>query len=396
MVRSGLEIAARRVAPDRLETMLRTGHPRLGSAEATAVVQAGNIPALALLEVVVTLLSGSTVAVKLSSAEPLTGLLLVQQLRRHFAPSAPPASAFAWTGGDAAREGALLEWARRLFAYGNDSTIADLRARHHAANAAGRFQGFGHRVSAAYLPRGGFPLGEACQRVAFDVAMWDQEGCLSPHVLFVDDRLDRAGVCESLAAALGRLDGVLPIGERAFDRRVGLRRLHSDLAARMIRDEGTRVWRGGDDLRWTVALVPRGPLRPSPLGRTIVVRPCASDSEMIESLATWYGRLQCLGVAAPPEAYEHLARPLAMLGASRLCSAGRMQEPGPIWFGEEAGIDGRRTFAIECETDGAWARFFTGSDPEGGNGADPERQTGPGRTGEPEPEGETGPGRKGG
>jgi hypothetical protein len=68
-----------------------------------------------------------------------------------------------------------------------------------------------------------------------------------------------------------------------------------------------------------------------------------------------------------------------MLGASRLCSVGRMQEPGPIWFGEESGIDGCRTFAIEAETEGTWARFFAGSDFEGETGSDRERETRPDR-----------------
>ncbi len=360
MIRFGLPFQCRRIAPSTLETAIRLGHPRLAHRGRTAVVLAGNIPAMSLLEALLSIVAGSETALKLPTGEPLTGLLLAAQIRRVLAATRSALTAFWWPGGDAAREAALFDWADQFFAYGTDEAVTDLRRRYRQTRdtRAGTYWGFGHRLSAGYLPLDGFMLEEACRRFAVDVAMWDQEGCLSPHVIFIARRGEMLVACEALAGALAQLDARLPLGETTFHRKIGIQTLRSDVQARMLADPAVRMWPPGGVGNWRVILDPARPLHPSPLGRTVFVRPVSGDREMCDALAAWAGRLQCLGVAGEPAAFAHLTGPLAKFGATRLCAAGRMQEPGAEWFGEEPGPGGRRVCAVDAATEGAWQTLF--------------------------------------
>ena len=360
MIRFGFPLQCRRIASSAIAAMCRAGHPRLECPEPSVIVLAGNIPGLSLLDGVLSVVAGAPVALKLPSGEPATGLLLAGQLRGLSGEDAPPLEAFWWPGGDDTREPELFDWAQRLYASGSDEAIDAIRGRFRRTRGdrLGTFAGFGHRLSAGYIPEGGFPLEEACHRFAVDIAMWDQEGCLSPHVIFVTRSVDVESAAHLLAEALEHLDDRLPAGEMTFHRKLSIRRLRSEVQGRMLADPTIRMWPPGGVSGWRVVLDPKGPLRPSPLGRTVYVRRIAGDAELVEQLRIWDGKLQCLGVAADPGYLPHLTGPIGELGATRLCAAGMMQEPGPQWLGEETDRTGRKVCVVEAVTEGAWRRLM--------------------------------------
>src|SRR4029453_19158088 len=81
-----------------------------------------------------------------------------------------------------------------------------------------RLVGYGHRVSFAALGPAllgdAGALADACARLALDVALWDQLGCLSPVSLLVaGDAAAARRVGEALAGALARAERELPRGE---------------------------------------------------------------------------------------------------------------------------------------------------------------------------------------
>src|SRR5262249_51581906 len=111
-----------------------------------------------------------------------------------------------WHGGHRELEGALFQEADCVTATGRDETLAEIR--HHLPRKI-RFLGYGHRVSFAYVARETLSASTAKQialRATDDVVAWDQQGCLSPHAIYVErgGNVSPEGFAEMLAEELAR------------------------------------------------------------------------------------------------------------------------------------------------------------------------------------------------
>jgi hypothetical protein len=90
-----------------------------------------------------------------------------------------------WRGGNTALEEVLFAEADCVTATGSDETLAAIRATLPTQT---RFLGYGHRVSFGFVAADAL-FGRNGKRIvaaaADDVVAWDQLGCLSPHVFYV-------------------------------------------------------------------------------------------------------------------------------------------------------------------------------------------------------------------
>ncbi len=91
----------------------------------------------------------------------------------------------------------------RIVVLGADDTIAEVKS---SAPPHTEVIGFGHRVSAAWVRE---PTSSELQGLAQDICAWDQAGCMSPQVVWVEG--DPASLVEPLATALRRAEGGLPM-----------------------------------------------------------------------------------------------------------------------------------------------------------------------------------------
>jgi len=124
------------------------------------------------------------------------------------------ASARPWTGGDGSEEDALFASADVVVAFGRDDALRAIRAR---CGSETRFVPFGHRASVGRLTRADLAaLDDAlADRVVRDALLYDGEGCLSLHALFVDAAgSDLERVASALAAACERVALEFPGGPR--------------------------------------------------------------------------------------------------------------------------------------------------------------------------------------
>ncbi len=107
-----------------------------------------------------------------------------------------------------------------MVAFGRDETLRVIRAR---CGVDTRFTGFGHRASIGRLTRDdAAALDDAlADRIVRDALLYDGEGCLSLHALFVHaDAAALARVAAALAAACERVVVEFPGGRaRRRDRR---------------------------------------------------------------------------------------------------------------------------------------------------------------------------------
>jgi len=104
-------------------------------------------------------------------------------------------------------------------ATGSDETLAAIRARLPAKI---RFLGYGHRVSFGFVDGAvlhGSNTRQIISHAADDVVAWNQLGCLSPHVIYVESggKVLPDQFAELLADELERREQTEPRGELAVE-----------------------------------------------------------------------------------------------------------------------------------------------------------------------------------
>ena len=233
---------------------------------------------------------------------------------------ASAARAHAWTGGDDPAETALLENSGAVVAFGRDETLRAIRAR---CGADTRFTGFGHRASIGRLTAGdAAALDDAlAERIARDALLYDGEGCLSLHALFVQaDAAALARAAAVLAAACERVAVEFPGGARSPERTAATAAYCSLAAFRAASGRGA-VFPAGD-----AALIVDPPRTDAPpfLPRVVPMIPVAGDDEIAAYAAAQRLPVQAVGVVAADAAAVALAE---RIGAVRIAPFGTMQAP---------------------------------------------------------------------
>lgn len=217
-------------------------------------------------------------------------------------------------------EDSWLENSEAVIAFGADETIAALRKKVPPDRI---FLPHGHRVSLGIIFED--PDYSSLESAAMDVFLYDQRGCLSPHVLYVASPLPADEYAQRLASALQKLceAGCEPhnITEAAaiFAERHYFEFLHS------LRPS-VKIWASERSSDWTVVYDPNPEFRISPLGRLIFVKPLSEKpTATLANIRPW---ISGIGIWPPKAKYAQIA---AELGASRICPLGKMQFPPADW-----------------------------------------------------------------
>jgi hypothetical protein len=214
-----------------------------------------------------------------------------------------------------------------VIAAGDDATIADLERR-----TPGRFIGHGHRISFAVVSRALASDPVSAAGLALDTAIWDQRGCLSPQLCFVEGDLEAAmELAAAVTAALARLAESLPPAQLSVADRLAIRRLRDESEWATFDGERARVFALPDEAAGTVVVEPRAALAPSPLGRSLRIMPIASTAALCDLLRPFRGVLEAAGVAVEPDRRPALAAALQASGVHLISTLGAMQRPPLDW-----------------------------------------------------------------
>ncbi len=233
---------------------------------------------------------------------------------------ASAAAARTWSGGHDPAEDILLARADVVVAFGRDETLRAIRAR-CAPDA--RFVAFGHRASVGRLTQAeaaGLDDAQA-ERIVRDALLYDGEGCLSLHALFVQAQGDAlARVAALLTAACERVAVEFPGGPRSPSRAAAVS-AYRNLATFRAASGGGAVLRAADA---TVVVDPPQDETPPFLPRTIPLIPVDGDDAIARYARRHRLPVQALGVVAADAAAFALAE---RLGAVRVASFGALQAP---------------------------------------------------------------------
>jgi hypothetical protein len=181
--------------------------------ELIAHISAGNIPNPTLLSLVLGLITRSAQFIKCARGTSLLPRLFAHSIYEVEPKLASCIEIAEWPGGSDVLENALFASADCVTATGSDETLDAVRRRLRAST---RFLGYGHRVSFAFVTSDALARFEARRTIAAaanDVVAWNQLGCLSPHVFYVEHgAVGAEKFAELLAADLASVEAVEPRG----------------------------------------------------------------------------------------------------------------------------------------------------------------------------------------
>lgn len=318
--------------------LLDTFQPRAkgGFAKAFGVdlavhVWAGNVPGLPLWSLIAGLLVKSGTVGKVASAEPLMAGWFAQLLADIDPRLADCLAVVWWKGGDTKREACAFAQADLVLAYGGNAALAQIRQQVPATT---RFLPFGHKLSFGMVSSQALDARKAlktAQLAAFDVMRYDQQGCYSPQVFYVErgGKVTPEVFARYLAHELACLETKYP--RRALDlaESASLAAWRQTEELKALAQPGAAVLGEG---AWTVVYrdTPQA-LAPSALNRTVVVVAVDQLAQVMPLLAPHRAFLQTVGVAAAPRELFTLAESLGQMGVTRICALGQMTSPEAAW-----------------------------------------------------------------
>jgi hypothetical protein len=214
------------------------------------------------------------------------------------------------------------EWIERADAvvvFGNDETVRQFRTLTRPEQA---FVGHGHKLSFGVVFAD--PKFASVPGAARDASLFDQLGCLSPHVFYVAQ--DPFTYAVKLADEMQKFEARHPRRALSIAEANEIRNRRADLAFRAASDKSLALFQSSGSTAWTVVFDATPDFPRSPLNRFVFVKPLPAD--LAAELAPVRRHLSAAGMW--PATIEN-ARKLSTLGANRLCPIGRMQAPPWTW-----------------------------------------------------------------
>lgn len=296
-------------------------------------IAAGNIPNPTLLSMVFGVLTRSAQFVKCATGTSLLPRLFAHSIYEADAKLAACLEVAEWRGGHAALEEVLFAEADCVTATGSDATLASIRKQLPPRV---RFLGYGHRVSFGYIAGEVLTLLHANKivaRAAEDVVAWDQLGCLSPHVFYVQTggAISPVQFAERLAGELARGEALLPRGPLAPELAARIASLRGIYQMRAAQASDTHLWQSENSTAWTVVCEAEARFAVSCLHRFIYVKPVRDLEEVLREADAVRGHVSTVGLAVPEHRTGELTVQLARWGVTRVCQLGRMQQPPLTW-----------------------------------------------------------------
>ncbi len=297
-------------------------------------IAAGHLPNPALMSLGLGLLTRSAQFMKCASGSTFLPRLFAHSIYDADAKLGACLEIAEWRGGNADLETALFAEADCVTATGSDETLAAIRARLPVTT---RFLGYGHRVSFGFVAHevlSGLHTRQIVSRTTDDVVAWNQLGCLSPHVVYVQTggEVPPEKFAELLADELERREQTEPRGELPAEHAAAIASRRGIYEVRAAHSpETTQHWCSRNSTAWTVVFEADARFQLSCLNRFIYVKGVRDLTEALQCADMVRGRVSTVGLGVPEHKLEELAMQLARWGATRVCPLGRMQNPPLTW-----------------------------------------------------------------
>ena len=314
---------------DDFQPLAKGGYGRAFGPEVCAHIWAGNVPGLPLWSLVSGLLIKSGTIGKVPSAEPMFATWFVKLLTEIDPELGDCIAIVWWKGGNEALQTALFAEADVALAYGDNEVLSTIKSQVPVST---RFLAHGHKVSFGMVGREALDAAKATETArlaAYDVARYDQQGCYSPHVNFVETGgvISPRTFAQYFAQELAGLEGKFP------RRPLGISEASSVAAWRHSEELASGAEVLGDVAgTWSVSYYEgQDGFRPSALNRTIRVVAIDDLTSVPDRVAPYKRLLQTVGIATSPRRLISLSKALGAVGVTRITALGKMSMPEAGW-----------------------------------------------------------------
>jgi len=238
-----------------------------------------------------------------------------------------------WKGGSELVEAPLFKEADCVIATGSNDTLDTIFKR---LSPRSRFLRYGHKLSFSYIARESLAK-IAVQKVVGaaidDIVAWNQLGCLSPHVIYVETggTLAPESFAELLVKELESRETTEPRGTVDTNTGAAIAARRMFYQVRASADEKTRVWSSPDSTAWTVVFEHDPEFQISCLNRFVFVKAVADIAALLAAVARLEGQVSTVGLSSPVHRASEIATALARWGVTRICPLGKMQDPPLTW-----------------------------------------------------------------
>jgi hypothetical protein len=324
----------------RLDTPSPTPEERVENRMAMAVgpelighITASNLPCPALMSMIHGLLLGSAQFIKCARGAGFLPRLFAHSIYEAHGKFGACIELAEWGGGQTHLEDELFAEADCITATGRDETLAAIRSRLPEGT---QFISHGHRVSFGFLTKDVMTRAlarEQAQLAAADVAAWNQLGCLSPHVFYVQSggALSGEKFAEMLAVEMEQKETTEPRGDLPTATAANIADLRAMYETRAANVGDVRLWQSEDSTAWTVVYEREEEFRPSCLNRFVFVKEITDLEEALRTAEMVRGQVSTVGLAATKLDAAEIVRQLAHWGVTRVCPIGQMQNPPLTW-----------------------------------------------------------------
>ncbi len=292
-------------------------------------ILAGNIPGAGLDSVLYSLLVKSATLVKASSVENILPEIFIRSLRKVDPVLGSNVAVTTWAGGNQKLEERIFQRADLIVASGSVHSLSAIRKI-----TTQKLIGYGHKVSFSLIAQTKMAqVEELARKTAYDIALFDQKGCLSPQVVYVVEGgyVTPRTFAECLAERLRAWEFLLPRGTAPVTTNVQIRNAREEAEWKMLAGGDIALHASDKGLDWTVIYDNDPTFVPSETYRTIRVKPLSTVFQLREILIRWKPYLESVGLAAAGEEFATIADFLGAMGVSRICPLGKMQTPPIAW-----------------------------------------------------------------
>ena len=302
-------------------------------------VGSGTVPGVCVTSMIRALLVKSAVLLKPGWGDVALPVLFARALGEELAELSDAIAVVYWPGGETELETMALTRAPVVVAYGGDDTIRSLRGRtpitttlvtHH------------HRVGVGLVGREALGADRGvgvARRAARAVSMFDQRGCVSPHVIYVEEGgvVDPVEWADVLCKALAELEAELPVGQLRPEEASAVHQVRGAAEVREASGAGTRVFRTAPGVA-TVIFEPEPDFTLSCLSRVVYVKPTSDLADVPGVLRGVERHLQTVALEGSGGRRRTLAEALALMGVTRITSFEEAPWPPPWWHHDGASV----------------------------------------------------------
>ncbi|OMP66043.1 acyl-CoA reductase [Domibacillus epiphyticus] len=296
-------------------------------------IWSGNVPALPLWSLISGLLVKAGNIGKAPSSEPLFSSWFA-----HLLVEVEPrlADCFAivwWKGGDEEREASIFEQSDVVVGYGGNASLQSLQNRMPVTT---RFLPFGHKISFGVVSQSSLDSRKAWKSVhqaALDVIRYDQQGCYSPHIFYVQHggNVSPREFARLMANELENFQRRFPRRDLSIEESVSLSSWRQKEEMTILAHPQNEIL-GNETNDWTVVYEEHNiHFAPSSLNRVIKVISFENIEDILSSISPHRSYLQTVGIAADPKELFEWADSLGKIGVTRITALGSMTSPEAGW-----------------------------------------------------------------